>query len=172
LLEFLAHTDPALDPNDLHSWIAMTFTRVQKAWEARDYRIVCHLLLPSILAKHEKLLREMRNCHEINRIEDLRIERLEFVHLYCPQSFQDQEVTALITFRASGHFIDDRTGAYTRGLRSSSWFQEFWVFRRQGEDWLLQDIEQSHESNRLERANTVTDLTDKQLINAQSSIAL
>jgi predicted lipid-binding transport protein (Tim44 family) len=150
----------------------MTFTRVQKAWEARDYSFIEHLILPDILAKHEGLLKEMRNCHEINRIEDLRIERLEFVHLFCPHFVDGQEVTALITFRATVYFVDDRTGAYTRGLRSPTWFQEFWVLRRSGEDWRLQDIEQSYESERLERANIVTDLTDQQVANAQCSIAL
>jgi hypothetical protein len=144
---------------------------VQKAWEARDYGSVRHLLLPGILAKHEKLLQSMREHHEINRIDDLRLERLEFVHLYCPQYVEIWEATALITFQARVYFVDDRTGAYTRGPRSSTWFQEFWVFRRRGETWLLQDIEESHLSDRLERPNYVAELTDQQLANAQSSIA-
>jgi hypothetical protein len=172
LMEFLAYEDSALDPNDLHSWIATTFTRVQKAWEARDYSPVRDLLLPGLLAKHERLLSEMRACHEINRIEDLRIERLELVHLHCPESVTAQEVIALITFQATVYFVDDRTGAYTRGLRRPSWFQEFWIFRRQEEGWRLQEIERSHESDRLERPNFVADLTDQQLTRAQSSITL
>jgi hypothetical protein len=172
LMGFLAYKDRALDPDDLHSWIATAFMRVQKAWQARDYSSVRSSLLPGILAKHEKLLSEMRNGHEINRIEDLRIERLEFVHLYCPQSVEEQEVTALITFRASVYFVDDRTQVYTRGLRSPTWFQEFWIFRRQEAGWQLLEIEQSHESSRLERPNVVADLTDQQLRNAQSCIAL
>jgi hypothetical protein len=172
LLEFLAYRDHALDPNELQRCVATTFGLVQKAWEARDYGPVRHLLLPDVLAKHEALLKSMRNNHEINRIEGLRIERLELVHLHCPSCADDQEVTALITFRASVYFVDDRTGAYTRGLRSPSWFQELWAFRRRGEGWLLQEIEQSHESDRHERPNFVADLTDQQSANVQSSIAL
>jgi hypothetical protein len=114
----------------------------------------------------------VRQNHEINRIEDLRIERLEFVHLHCPRCEENQEVTALITFRASVYFVDDRTGAYTRGSRLPSCFQEFWTFGRQGDTWLLQTIEQSHESDRLERPNFVADLTEEQLANAQHSITL
>ena len=102
----------------------------------------------------------------------LAIERLELVHLHCPQCADDQEVTALITFRASVYFVYDRTGAYTRGPRSPSRFQELWVFRRRGEGWLLQDIERTHESDRHERPNLVADLTDQQLANAQCNIAL
>jgi hypothetical protein len=172
LMEFSAHQDSALDPGELHKWIAMTFVLVQKAWQERDYESVRDLLLPGILAKHQGLLQSMRKNHEINRIECLRIERLEFVHLHCPRRVEDQEVTALITFRASVYFVDGRTGAYRRGLQSPSWFQEFWVFRRQDEKWLLQTIEQSHESDRLGRPNFVADLTDQQLANAQHSITL
>jgi hypothetical protein len=172
LMEFLVHQDRALDPSVLHQWIALTFLLVQKAGAARDYSSVRHLLLPGILARHEALLKSMRDHHEFNRIEGLQIERLEFVHLHCPHSVEAQEVTALITFRASVYFVDDRTEAYTRGLRSPTWFQEFWIFRRRGTGWLLQDIEQSHESDRLERSNLVEDLTAQQLMNAQTCIAL
>jgi predicted lipid-binding transport protein (Tim44 family) len=172
LLLFLACRDHALDPGELHRRITTTFVLVQKAWEARDYGPVRHLLLPNILAKHETLLKSMRSNHEINRIEGLRVERLELVHLHCPGCVDDQEVTALITFRASVYFVHDRTGAHTRGLRSPSWFQELWTFRRRENGWLLQGIEQSHESDRPERPNFAADLTDWQSANAQSSIAL
>jgi predicted lipid-binding transport protein (Tim44 family) len=172
LLQFLAHRDRAFEPDELLRFISPTFALVQKAWESRDYGPVRHLLLPNILAKHEALLKSMRGNHEINRIEGLGVERLELVHLHCPARADDQEVTALITFRASVYFVDDRTGAHTRGLRSPSWFQELWTFRRRGSGWLVQEIEQSHESDRHERPNLVADLTDWQSANAQSSITL
>jgi hypothetical protein len=172
LMEFLAHQDRALDPGQLHQWIATTFRLVQQAWEARDYSSVRHLLLPGILAKHEGLLKDMRNSHEINRIDDLCIERLEFVHLHCPRSVEAHEATALITFRASVYFVADRTGALTRGSRGPNWFQEFWIFRRRGERWLLQDIQQSHESDRLECSNFAAELTQQQLENAQQAITI
>jgi hypothetical protein len=128
LLEFLARQDHALDPVALHKRVATTFTLVQKAWEARDYGTVRELLLPGILAEHQRLLKSMRRNHEINRVEGLRIERLEFVHLHCPQSVDEQEVTALVTFQASIYFVDDRTGrtraasVHRVGSRSSGSF--------------------------------------------------
>jgi predicted lipid-binding transport protein (Tim44 family) len=172
VLAFLACRDRAFDPAELHRCVATTFALVQQAWEARACQPVRHLLLPNILAKHEALLQSMRNNHEINRIEGLRVERLELVHVHRPRCEDDQEVAALITFRASVYFVDDRTGAHTRGLRSPGWFRELWTFRRRGEGWLLQDIERSHEPDRPERPNFVADLTDRQSANAQSSIAL
>jgi hypothetical protein len=172
LLEFLAHQDPILDPCKLHEEFARIFFLVQKAWEARDYQSVRDLILPELLARHENLLGLMRTSHEINRIDDLGLERLEFVHLNCPKSLRLQEVTALITFRASVYFVHDRTGAFTRGQRSPGLFQEFWVFRRGEYGWQLLDIERSHASGRLRRSNYVGELNATQLANAQSSITL
>lgn len=172
LMEFMAYQDRALDPGQLHQEIAATFLRVQKAWEARDYGPIRDCLMPSILAQHVRLLGAMRDGHEINRIEDLRIDRLEFVHLHCPQRRDHHTVTALITFEATVYFVDDRTGAHTRGSRSPNRFQEFWIFRRQGENWLLQAIEPSHESSWLLKLNYAADLTEQQMENAQHSIVL
>jgi hypothetical protein len=171
-MEFLAYRDHLFDPSPLRDWVAGTFCLVQKCWQERNYDPLKGLLMPGILAKHQGLLRSMRRDHEINRIEGLRIERLEFVHLSCPYSTDQQEFAALITFKASVYFVDDRTNAHTRGPRESRRFQEFWAFRRQDNRWRLQAIEQSHESDRLEADNHVAELTEEQLHNAQHSIAL
>jgi len=172
LMEILAYHDHLFDPSSLREWAAETFCLVQKCWQERNYDPLQGLLMPGILAKHQGLLQSMRQDHEINRMEGLRIERLEFVHLYCPYNTDQQEFTALITFEASAYFVDDRTNAHTRGPRESRWFQEFWVFRRQGDSWRLQAIERSHESDRLESENRVTEITGEQLHSAQHSIAL
>jgi hypothetical protein len=158
LLEVLARRDGALGPAALRAVVADTFLRVQQCWEARDHGPVRERLGPGILAKHEDLLRQMRQGHEINRIEGLRVEALDFVHLYCPEDRNGLEVTALITFEATVYFVDDRYGTYTRGSRSPGRYQEFWVFRRHGEGWRLDAIERTHESSRLRSANYVAGL--------------
>jgi hypothetical protein len=114
----------------------------------------------------------MRQAHEINRMKGLRLEAVDFVHLFCPLDPDDQEVAALITFEATAYFVNDRNGNYTRGPRSPRRYQEFWVFRRQGERWLLDAIEPTHESDRLRAANNVACLSAEQLENAQHSVAL
>ncbi len=105
-------------------------------------------------------------------IEGLHVERLEFVHLSCPPTPAVAEVTALIAFSAQVYFVDDRTGAYTRGERQYKWFQEFWVFRRQGDDWRLYAIERSDASDRLRGENRVAGMTDAELRNAQRGVIM
>jgi hypothetical protein len=105
-------------------------------------------------------------------MKGLRLEAVDFVQLFCPLDPDEQEVAALITYEASAYFVSDRDGTYTRGPRSARRFQEFWVFRRQGERWLLDAIERTHESDLLQAANHVAGLSAEQVENAQHSVAL
>jgi predicted lipid-binding transport protein (Tim44 family) len=148
----------------------LTFTRIQECWAARDYKPIQEWLSLSLLAKHEALLRAMRRNHEINRIEDLLVRRLEFVHVSRPDDPNFHEVTALITFDAKVYFVHEQTGAYVRGSQKLLPYQEFWVFRRRDDIWLLHAIELSHESNRLETANSVTGIEAVDLQNATAGI--
>ncbi|HZY89220.1 MAG TPA: TIM44-like domain-containing protein [Gemmataceae bacterium] len=172
LLQFLARQDRLFDPGLLRPWITATFGEVQRCWSERDYAPLAGVLTPDLRAKHEELLRSMRANHEINRIEGLSVERLEFVHLFCPRDAERQELTALLTFAAAVYFINDRTGRYVRGNRRPTLFQEYWVFRRHGDGWRLRQIEPSHDGDRLEAVNHVEELSERQLHNAQHAITL
>jgi predicted lipid-binding transport protein (Tim44 family) len=170
LLDALAQRDAAFNPLALRAFISATFTRVQQCWEARDYGPVRELLGPTLLAQHEELLKAMRRSRQINRIDDLRIRRLEFVHLWCPQETDRQEVTALITFEAKVYFVHERTGAFLHGSHKILPYQEFWIFRRYGEGWRLQVIDRSHESDRLEAANRVDGMTEVDRRNTEEGV--
>jgi hypothetical protein len=170
LLEALAQRDAAFNPVELRALITATFTRLQQCWEARDYGPVRELLGPSLLAEHEELVRAMRRDHVINRIDDVSLRRLEFVHVWCPPEADRHEVTALITWEAKVYFVNDRTGAFLRGSQNVIPYQEFWVFRLYGAAWRLQSIERSHSSDRLVAANRVDSMTDADRRNAENRV--
>jgi predicted lipid-binding transport protein (Tim44 family) len=172
LLEFLARQDPDLDPAVLSERFTRTFRLVQGCWAEQDYGPVRDLLMPGLLAEHEGLLRSMRWHGEVNRIEGLRVERLEFVHLSCPLPRNQQQVTALVTFEACVYFVDARTLAYRRGPREPRRFQECWTFRRQGDSWRLQTITRNQALYRLRAANEVEGLTERQLQEVQQAVPL
>jgi hypothetical protein len=170
LLEALAQRDPAFSPGELRAFITGTFTRLQQCWEARDYGPVRELLGPSLVAEHEAQLRAMRRDHVINRLDDVRLQRLEFVHVWCPPEADRHEVTALMTWEAKCYFVDDRNGAFLRGSQKVIPYQEFWVFRRSGAAWRLQAIDRSDASHRLETANRVDGMTEVDQRNAENGV--
>ncbi len=155
LLRRLASRDPFFEPTSLRDGLGRLFHLVQQCWQARDYGPLHDLLTPGILAKHEALLLSMRRHAEINRVEDVRITRFEFVHVFCPCDAGRRELTALITFEARVYFVHEGTNAFLRGSHKVGLYQEFWTFRRQESAWRLHAIEQSHELDRLRAENEV-----------------
>jgi hypothetical protein len=171
LMEFLARRDRLFDPTALRSWAEKSFLRVQECWQGR-LRPLGGLLLPALRAAHESQMAALRATGLRNVLRDLRVVRLEFVHLDCPADPDQQEVTALITFRAASSYVDARTGAFRQGSQVPNSFQELWVFSRKDDTWHLAWIERSHVSNRLARPNHVEELTEEQRQHAEECIAL
>jgi hypothetical protein len=170
LLEALAQGDDAFSHGELRATFTATFTRLQQCWEARDNGPVRELLGPSLLSEHEAQLRAMRRDHVINRSDDVRLLRLEFVHVCCPPEADRHEVTALITWEAKCYFVNDRTGAFLRGSQKVIPYQEFWIFRRYDNGWRLQTIDRSHASDRLQAANRVDGMTEVDRRNAENGV--
>jgi hypothetical protein len=90
----------------------------------------------------------MRHDGLINRLENLGVRRLEFVHVFCPKATDAQEVTALITFDATVYFVDEKTAKYAYGALKVLPYQEYWVFCRRGDTWRLRTIDRDHVDHR------------------------
>jgi len=160
LLEFLARQDPAMAPDRLAEAARSTFVKLQECWEARSYEPMKPLLVPDLYAEHTAQLSGMRANHEIDKIADLSVEAVDIVNVRYTLEPAHREFTALISARARDYYQDDRTGAFLRGDARAARFQEFWIFQRQGDAWILREIEQSRESDALREENFFEQFTD------------
>jgi predicted lipid-binding transport protein (Tim44 family) len=118
------------------------------------------LLMPDLFAEHTAQLQGLSRNHEINRIEDLKVEKIDLVNLRYTEKPDQREFTALITASARDYYVDDRSDKFLRGDDAPARFQEFWTFHRTGDRWLLREIEQAGESDMLKAENFVEMLTD------------
>ena len=172
LLSALAKNEPLFEPEPLREWIRAYFHSVQAAWEARDPAPVKNKMTPQALAKYENLIRAMRRNREINRIEDLLVCRLEFVHVSCPAEVENHMVTALITYQAKAYFVEGKTGAYRRGIQKDALYQDFWTFQRHADGWKLHEVQESWNDSHLCQPNRVHGMTDVELQNAERGVIL
>jgi len=163
LLEFLGRQDAELQPAALEQAARDTFLKLQACWQARDYGPMEPLMLPDLYRDHCGQLAGLKRNHELNLIDQLHVERVDLVNVRYTDQPDQREFTALITARARDYYVDDRSGAFLRGDRTSAEFQEFWTFQRQGAAWRLRAIEQSRESDALKEENFVAQCTDDQL---------
>jgi predicted lipid-binding transport protein (Tim44 family) len=163
LLQWVGQREATLSPEFLRNWVTKVFFVVQRSWQDRNYDPLHDLLAPELAARHRELLQQMRAGGEVNHIDDLRIDRLEFVHVRCPDTAEDREFTALITFEAKVYFVEERSGRFTRGSHEPRLYQEFWTFRWQQDSWRLLQIDMSHDAGALYADNEVEGMTAEQL---------
>jgi predicted lipid-binding transport protein (Tim44 family) len=167
LMQFLARTDSLFDPGSLRDWVRDLFCRVQQCWQARDPGPVKEHLTSKALAHYEDLIRTMRARHLINRVDDLHVRRLELVHVARPEETDRHEFTALITFEARAHFVHERTGVPLYGPPKTTWYQEFWTFRRDGDAWRLDEVQESWNDRPMTAPNTASGLSEAELRNVE-----
>jgi predicted lipid-binding transport protein (Tim44 family) len=90
----------------------------------------------------------------------VRVDRVDLVNVRYTLKADQREFTALITATAKDYYIDDRTKQRLRGDTGPAQFQEFWTFQRQGQAWLLREIEQTGESDALKEDNFFEQFSD------------
>ena len=163
LLIFLGQQDPSVKPEALRKLVDSTFRKLQERWQARNYEPMKPLMMPDLFNQHTAQLNGMIANHEINKIEDLKVEYIDLVNVRYTEKPDQREFTALITATAKDYYVDDKTGRFLRGDEAPARFQEFWTFHRVGDQWLLREIEQAGESDILKEANFAEMLTDDTL---------
>ena len=163
LLEFIAKQDAGFAPDRLRQTAGKTFVLLQQCWEKRDYGPMKPLMMPDLYAQHLGQIQGMVRNHEVNRIADLQVERIDIVNIRYTHEQNRREFTALITASAMDYYVDDRDGSRLRGDEEPARFQEFWTFQCQDGAWLLREIEQTRESDVLKDENFFEQMTDQGL---------
>ena len=161
LLEFLRKQDPSVLPDTLRELAELAFRKLQECWEKREYAPMQSLMMASLFSEHTAQLRGLVHNQEINRIEDLKVESVDLVNIRYTEKPDQREFTALISASARDYYVEADTGKFLRGDAAPARFQEFWTFQRQGDRWLLREIEQSGESDYLKDENFAEMLTDQ-----------
>jgi predicted lipid-binding transport protein (Tim44 family) len=161
LLDFISRQDPAMSAKELRTLSEAAFRKLQECWQARDYAPMKPLLMEALFAQHTAQLQGLTRNHEINKLDGLQVKNVDIVNVRYTEKPDMREFTVLITASVRDCYIDDRTKEFLRGDKDPAQFQEFWTFQRQGEKWLLREIEQAGESDILKDENFVEMLTDK-----------
>jgi Tim44-like domain len=140
-------------PAALRQWVEETFVRIQECWQRRDLKPVCVLLAKPQYCKYSSQLDDMRKRGIFNQLENLRVERIEFVHVDFNRAEQCQ-FTVLITFRARSYYTNSQTCSWQAACMDMKLFQEFWTFERVPDSWQLTSITPSTDASPLLRPNS------------------
>jgi hypothetical protein len=108
LLAFISQQDSTLSPEALRNLVESMFLKLQECWQARDYTPMKPVLMPALFTQHQGQLMGMVRNHEINRLEGLKVERIDLVHVRYTEKKDQREFAALITTSARDVYVDDR----------------------------------------------------------------
>ena len=161
LLAFLSQQDPSVAPEALRKLAESVFRKLQECWQAREYSPMEPLMMTALFAQHTAQLQGMARNHEINRIENLKVERVDLVNVRYTEKPDHREFTALVSASARDYYVDDRNNKFLRGDNAAAKFQEFWTFQRSASHWLLREVEQAGESDILKDENFAEMLTEE-----------
>ena len=100
LLQFLSAQDPSVKPENLRTTAESTFRKLQECWAAGEYDPMQPLLMQSLYDQHVAQLKGMKRNNEINRIENLKVEKVDLVNVRYTDKPNQREFTALISASA------------------------------------------------------------------------
>ena len=149
-LDALTEKDVMWDHKQMEHAVLDVFYKLQRCWSKREYAPMRGLLTDDLYMQHAEQIESLKRNHEINVLENLKINRIAIIHLKQSHDKNRREFTALIDASVKDYYIDDRTRGFIRGDTVALEFQEFWIFQRKDNKWLLREIEQANESDRLE----------------------
>lgn len=160
LINFISQQDKNFDITYIKNTVSNTFLKLQECWQNRDYSPMKELMTENIYIKHTSQIDMMIKENEINKIEDLKILSIDIVGVRYTAKEDGRFFTSLITAEAKDYYIDDRTNNFLRGDTTPQQFQEFWIFKLVNGKWLLDEIEQTAESDELTKEDFVEQFTD------------
>lgn len=149
LLEQLSKQDKTWDAIFLKTHIEETYFKVQQAWKARDQEIARQYMSDRLYHKHKLQTDEMikeglkpiMNC--INLKSASIVEILDF------EDDSNDRFCAHIVGSMVDYVIHERTKELVSGNPDNATFKELWKFVRNGNSWVLDEIDQSVSASEL-----------------------
>ena len=152
VLRSAAHRDIAWDQNLLKQRAQYVFMELQQRWSSNDIDGSKPLVHPNYQDTYLAQLRGIIDAGHRNQITDIRISNVEII-LAKDYAENDRDMfVALIhgqmndaLYSQDGRLIRNQ-GNDRKGENAQRMIREYWSFQRQGDEWLLSNISQSHDA--------------------------
>lgn len=152
-LSKMAEKDPVWDESDLESYARTAFMAIEQAWCDQDLEKLKKFLDLDLYQQWVVQLDTMRKKGWKNVMDELTLENVRIVGVVNKPGTEEDTFTACIdasaadyTVDGSGKVVDSNTShniSRWTSRPSNQSFREFWTFRRNGDRWNLNRIDQS-----------------------------
>lgn len=140
-LRHAEQTDYAWNEKRLQKYAEGIFYKFQQDWSKSDLESMRRYLNPKYHAHITLMVQALSEARRVNKVINPKIKQSNIVQAVDSVDNSQDTFTLGITASADDQLIDTRDNVLFYADRSS--FTEYWVFRRDGNNWLLEAINQA-----------------------------
>ena len=157
LLEKISKIDRAWDIDGLKARIEKTYFNVQIAWRDRNQDIAKEYMSERLYLKHKIQTDDMSNRGVRNVMESINLKEAKIIEVLDYRDNSKDMFWVHITGSMVDYTIIEKTGRLIEGEKKNNSFKELWKFKRQGNTWVLDEIDQDISASDIRDFNTSTE---------------
>lgn len=140
-LQVAAQQDHVWNETDILTRAQQVFLQYQADWSARNWQNMAGYMTPDYHRHASLMIAALLQAHRLNLVDHPQVQQMVITDLYDSDVSSQDTVTVGLTATADDRLVDDRDSKQL--FRDDSPFTEFWRFKRVGETWMLDGIEQA-----------------------------
>ena len=167
-LDILEEYESSWNKDYLLEYGRWAFLAVQEAWTQKNRKRLWELMAQELFDEWNLMLTQMDRFGQWNRMDQLKVTKLELLDIQDYTKSSRDSFTAIITASAIDYTVDDqgewtvpgwKAGVAANKEMSKASFTEIWRFVRSEEEWKLAKVDKSESELKYTRRNVI--LCDK-----------
>lgn len=140
-VETAGQTDAIWNEQTMLEFASQTFMRFQQDWSTFAFANFASYMTPQFIQRNTLLLRVLYELGRTNRMENVQIKQALIIDAHDDADDSRDSFTVAFDAVAKDQLIDNQSNTFL--FVDSSEFTEYWTFVRNGQGWLLANIDQS-----------------------------
>jgi len=148
-LQYIARKDDWFDAEHIAGVVDKAFKRIKAAVEERSTKTIERLVTADCLEELKAEIQQLRKRGHVRHFGKPEITDIQVVHFEAPTPKAKHNFTALISVRSKDYLQEEKSGEMLKGDKKIYIYQEFYVFRRSNDRWLVDRIRSSEDMDRV-----------------------
>ena len=158
LLEKIDDNDPIWERDAIRARIEEIHFAVQYAWTNRDQSKARVYMSERIYKKHKRQTDAMRSNGLVNKLKRINLEDVKIIGVFDSENDNKDRLKTLIYGGMVDYMWNEKDETIINGTTEYKRFTEIWNFVRKGDDWVLDEIEQSVDAQSVKNAKVYSHL--------------
>jgi len=158
LLGIIAKSDPVWNRNFIRARVEDIYFAVQDAWTKRKPDLAKEYMSERIYKKHKRQIDGMIEDGLINKLERINLEDMKIIGVFDSSNDDEDRLKVIIYGGMIDYMLNETTNKIISGTQDYESFVEIWNFVRKNNTWVLDEIEQTVDSQSIKNARVYSEI--------------